>query len=156
MQRWSRCLLDLWLACVKCRLSRMITQMFFPCARLHASHYYPLPFAVLQPVLMSTGHTPMYTSAVSTLVRAQWRMPPQQCRHPSSLSGVVSPFAAFAVFAVAPSSAFLITVCSVLFFPFFFIADAKVGGHRGISVFLLIVIQKLFCLTVPRTHPLWI
>lgn len=45
--------------------------MLFLCLCLHASHYYPLPFAVFQPVLMSTGHTPMYTSAVSTLVRAQ-------------------------------------------------------------------------------------
>lgn len=34
----------------------------------------PSPSVVLQPVLMSTGHTPMYTSAVSTLVRAQQSM----------------------------------------------------------------------------------
>lgn len=45
--------------------------LFFPRAHPHALHNYPLPSVVLQPVLMSTGHTPMYTSAVSTLVRAQ-------------------------------------------------------------------------------------
>lgn len=37
-----------------------------------SSSSYPLPSSVvLQPVLMSSGHNPMYTSAVSTLVRAQ-------------------------------------------------------------------------------------
>lgn len=52
-----------------------------PCTHPHAVHNYPLPSVVLQPVLMSTGHTPMYTSAVSTLVRAQ-RSAPR--RHPES------------------------------------------------------------------------
>lgn len=59
--------------------------MFFPWTWLHAAHYYPLPSAVLQPVLMSTGHTPMYTSAVSTLVRAQWCMPPRKSAVSSSV-----------------------------------------------------------------------
>ncbi len=53
--------------------------LFIPCTHPHAVHSYTLPSVVLQPVLMSTGHTPMYTSAVSTLVRAQRSAP---LRHP--------------------------------------------------------------------------
>lgn len=61
------------------------------CAHPRALHNYLLPSVVLQPVLMSTGHTPMYTSAVSTLVRAQRCAPlrhPEchQCPHQSSTS----------------------------------------------------------------------
>lgn len=64
-----------------------------PSSHLHVPHNYPLPSVVLQPVLMSTGHTPMYTSAVSTLVRAQRRVPfrhPEsyQCHEPSSSPSV--------------------------------------------------------------------
>lgn len=116
--------------------------MFFPCARLHASRYYPLPFAVLQPVLMSTGHTPMYTSAVSTLVRAQWRMPPQK--------SAVSPPVITVCFCVpiyrlgwicrrsefGPFFFFVITVCLVLFFLFCIICDAEVRRSSVVSVWL--------------------
>lgn len=38
------------------------------------------PSVVLQPVLMSTGHTPMYTSAVSTLVRPRRFVSLRQCQ----------------------------------------------------------------------------
>lgn len=78
-----------------------------PSTHLHVPHNYPLPSVVLQPVLMSTGHTPMYTSAVSTLVRAQRRVPfrhPEsyQCHDPSSSpwSDFVSSVLVFAAFTV--------------------------------------------------------
>lgn len=53
------------------------TKLAPPPPRTHFAWPPQLPLSlsvVLQPVLMSTGHTPMYTSAVSTLVRAQHRV----------------------------------------------------------------------------------
>lgn len=47
------------------------------------SYRLPTFCCFLQPVLMSTGHTPMYTSAVSTLVRSHGTTapsPPEACR----------------------------------------------------------------------------
>lgn len=126
--------------------------MFFPCARLHASRYYPLPFAVLQPVLMSTGHTPMYTSAVSTLVRAQWRMAPQKSAVSPPVITVCFCVPIYRLGWICRRSEFGPFFCCYhsLFGPFLsFLYHLWCWGEEvisGVSVVVLIVIQKLFCL----------
>lgn len=116
--------------------------MFFPCTCLHVSHYYPLPFAVLQPVLMSTGHTPMYTSAVSTLVRAQWCIPPWKSAVSPSVIPIWFRVPIYRLGWNCHRSNCGLLHQSVQSSSFsFFICDGKVEGHCGISVLVLIVIQ---------------